>query len=98
MVIVMEAIEVCVENISSSPWSPSRIDTMTAIISFRLSEDLRSQLEQEARKREIGLCNLIRQILSDHVNELKINSKQHIINLINKYEKEHHGIDSRVLL
>ena len=64
---------------------------MTTIISFRLSDSLRSQLEQEASEREIGLCNLIRQVLSDHVNELKNDSKQNIINLINKYEKEFRG-------
>jgi len=88
----MEAVEVFEENINSRLWSiPTRDCTMPTIISFRLSEALRSKLEQEANEREIGLCSLIRQVLSDHVNELKNDSKQNIINLINKYEKEFRG-------
>jgi predicted HicB family RNase H-like nuclease len=86
----MEAVEVFEEDINSRLWSiPTRGGTMPTIISFRLSEALRSQLEQEASEREISLCSLIRQVLSDHVNELKNDSKQNIINLINKYEKEY---------
>jgi len=87
----MEAVEVFGGNINGHLWPiPTRSGTMTTIISFRLSDSLRSQLEQEASEREIGLCSLIRQVLSDHVNELKNDSKQNIINLINKYEKEYH--------
>ena len=86
----MEAIEVFGENLNSRLWPiPTKGGTMTTIISFRLSETLRSQLEQEAREREVGLCSLIRQVLSDHVNELKNDSKQNIIRLIMEHEKKY---------
>jgi predicted HicB family RNase H-like nuclease len=78
-------------NLNNRAWPVfSKRSSMTATISFRLSESLRSQLEYEARKREIGLCSLIRQILSDHVNEIRTSSKQDVMNLIRKYENEYY--------